>query len=51
MKIVSFRWGADKRLHDALCNFVGDSRRASPWAAKLYTDGVVNLVRLCLRLG
>lgn len=40
MKIVSFRWGADKQLRDALCDFAGDSRHASPWAAKLYTDAI-----------
>ena len=35
-KAVTFRWGADKQLRDALCDFAGDSRRASPWAADLY---------------
>ena len=34
---VSFRWGADKQLRDALCEFAGDSRHANPWAADLYT--------------
>jgi transposase len=34
--VVSFRWGADKQLRDALCDFAGDSRRANPWAADLY---------------
>jgi transposase len=33
---VSFRWGADKQLRDALCDFAGDSRHANPWAAALY---------------
>jgi transposase len=33
---VSFRWGADKQLRDALCDFAGDSRHANPWAADLY---------------
>jgi transposase len=27
---VSFRWGADKQLRDALCDFAGDSRHANP---------------------
>lgn len=35
-KAVSFRWGADKQLRDALCDFAGDSRHANPWAADLY---------------
>jgi transposase len=35
-KAVAFRWGADKQLRDALCDFAGDSRRANPWAADLY---------------
>jgi transposase len=36
IKAVSFRWGADKQLRDALCDFAGDSRHANPWAADLY---------------
>ena len=36
VKTVTFRWGADKELRDALCDFAGDSRRANPWAADLY---------------
>ncbi|MGH3981448.1 MAG: IS110 family transposase [Pseudonocardiaceae bacterium] len=40
VKIVSFRWAADKQLRDAVCDFAGDSRRASPWAAKLYNDAI-----------
>jgi transposase len=36
VKSVTFRWGADKQLRDALCDFAGDSRRANPWAANLY---------------
>jgi transposase len=35
-KAVTFRWGADKQLRDALCDFAGDSRHANPWAADLY---------------
>jgi transposase len=37
-KIVTFRWAADKQLRDAACDFAGDSRHASPWAARLYDD-------------
>ena len=37
VKAVTFRWGANKELRDALCDFAGDSRRANPWAADLYT--------------
>ena len=36
VKAVTFRWSADKELRDALCDFAGDCRRASPWAADLY---------------
>jgi transposase len=38
VEVVSFRWGADKQLRDALCDFAGDSRHANPWAADLYTQ-------------
>ena len=37
-KAVTFRWPADKQLRDAVCDFAGDSRRASPWAAQLYDN-------------
>jgi len=40
VKAVTFRWGADKQLRDALCDFAGDSRRANPWAANLYTKAI-----------
>jgi transposase len=40
VKSVTFRWGADKQLRDALCDFAGDSRRASPWAASLYDQAI-----------
>lgn len=36
VEIVSFRWGADRQLRDAICDFAGDSRHANPWAADLY---------------
>lgn len=39
-KTVTFRWGADKQLRDAICDFAGDSRRASPWAADLYAKAI-----------
>jgi transposase len=34
--VVSFRWACDKKLRDAIMDFAGDSRRASPWAASIY---------------
>jgi transposase len=40
VKIVSFRWSADKQLRDAVCDFAGDSRRASPWARHLYDQAI-----------
>ncbi len=40
VKTVAFRWEADKQLRDALCDFAGDSRRASPWAASLYDKAI-----------
>ena len=40
VKVVSFRWGADKQLRDAICDFAGDSRRANPWAANLYNKAI-----------
>jgi transposase len=39
-RVVTFRWAADKQLRDAVCDFAGDSRRGSPWAARLYDDAV-----------
>lgn len=33
---VTFRWGADRQLRDAICDFAGDSVKANPWAADLY---------------
>jgi transposase len=36
VKAVTFRWSADKELRNALCDFAGDCRRASPWAEDLY---------------
>ena len=36
MRTVGFRWACDKQLRDAVTDFAGDSRRASPWATNLY---------------
>jgi transposase len=36
VKSVTFRWGADKELRDALCDFAADSRHDNLWAAHLY---------------
>ncbi|HEX6519404.1 MAG TPA: IS110 family transposase [Streptosporangiaceae bacterium] len=33
-----FRWAVSRQLRDALCDFAGDSRFASPWAAQVYAD-------------
>jgi transposase len=38
IRAVGFRWSCDKQLRDAVTDFAGDSRRASPWAARLYDD-------------
>jgi transposase len=37
---VGFRWACDKKLRTALIDFADDSRHASPWAAKIYTDAI-----------
>jgi transposase len=37
-RTVTFRWACDKQLRDAVTDFAGDSRRASPWAAHLYNQ-------------
>jgi transposase len=39
-KAVTYRWAVNKELRDAVCDFAGDSRRANPWAAKLYNDAI-----------
>jgi transposase len=36
IRTVSFRWACGKQLRDAVTDFAGDSRHASPWAADLY---------------
>lgn len=35
-RVVTFRYSADKKLRDALCDFAGDSWRANPWAETRY---------------
>lgn len=40
VKAVTFRWGCNKQLRDALCDFAGDSRHANPWAANLYNQAI-----------
>jgi transposase len=34
--VVTFRWSADKKLRDALCDFAGDSWQSNAWAEKRY---------------
>lgn len=36
MNAVSFRWSANKKLRDALCDFAGDSWRGNLWAERRY---------------
>jgi transposase len=40
MRSVGFRWGCDKQLRDAVCDFANDSRHANPWAADLYNRAI-----------
>ena len=40
VKHIGFRWAADKQLREAVTDFAGDSRHASPWAADLYNRAV-----------
>jgi transposase len=35
---VHFRWACNKRFRAAVTTFAGNSRHASPWAAKVYSD-------------
>jgi len=39
-KTVTFRWGCNKQLRDALCDFAAGSRHANPWAADLYNRAI-----------
>jgi transposase len=38
LRAVTFRWACDKQLRDAVTDFAGDTRHASPWAAHLYSQ-------------
>lgn len=40
VKIVTFRWAADKQLRDAVCDFAADTRHANAWAADLYRKAI-----------
>jgi transposase len=35
---IQFRWACNKRFRQAITAFAGNSRHASPWAAKIYND-------------
>jgi transposase len=37
-RAVHFRWACNKRFRVAVTTFADNSRHASPWAAKIYTD-------------
>jgi transposase len=37
-RAVHFRWACNKRFRHAMTTFAGNSRHASPWAAKIYND-------------
>ena len=37
-RAVHFRWACNKRFRAAITTFAGNSRHASPWAAKIYDD-------------
>jgi transposase len=39
-RAVTYRWAVNRELRDAVCDFAGDSRRANPWAAKIYNDAI-----------
>ena len=39
-RTVGFRWACDKQLRDAVCDFAGDSRRATLWAQDLYQRAI-----------
>jgi transposase len=36
VRYVTFRFGVDKKLREAICDFAGDSMRGNPWAAERY---------------
>jgi transposase len=37
-RAVHFRWACNKRFRQAIITFADNSRHASPWAAKIYSD-------------
>jgi len=37
-RAVTFRWSADKKLRDALCDFAGDSCQSNAWAERRYRE-------------
>jgi transposase len=37
---VSFRWACNKRFRKAITTLADNSRHASPWAAKVYSDAI-----------
>lgn len=37
-RAVTFRWSADNKLRDAICDFAGDSWRGNAWAAHRYRE-------------
>ncbi len=39
-KVVTFRYGCDRQLRDALCDFANGSRQDNPWAADLYNRAI-----------
>jgi transposase len=45
MHTVTFRRACDKKLRTALIDFAEDSRTASPWAAKIYSDAIARKKR------
>jgi len=40
VKAVTFRWGCNKQLRDALCDFAAGSRHDNAWAADLYNRAI-----------
>jgi len=40
MTAVVFRWGADKQLRDAFCDFAADTRHVHPWAKQIYQQAI-----------
>lgn len=40
LRVVTFRWSADKQLRDAICDFADGSRHANPWAKAVYDRAI-----------